>query len=374
MGKEEKGTMTRDSYVAASRRLVASEGPATARAEQKAHKTGKLNPLVDPAGYGVIRRSLPRFEKRSDDLWVLAVGTPMPIETRADTTGSMGGNVDVILRVMPNGFEAWNAVLSGYDPQIATGIFGDVQDRFVLCRPQFEMIAEKIVEQLTLMVPERDGGDTPEDPHYGLFGAAYLTDAYVNRIGLMGYDFTISDAPARDLLDEKQLIRIFGKEVFVKATENGHEIGPSNIPATEDVVRDLLERAHAFFLQVGDDSSTKRFWTGIFGKERVVMLPDTELLPQVQAVIIGLTEGTLELNQVEKFLQTNNVSKDDSKNIVRSVAGIPIGAQAALPNFSKRPQKGDLFKEKTDLWPTGKSEVESSGNVSKKPEAGPNWL
>jgi hypothetical protein len=358
-------TTSRSAFESARKRFVADEGPATARAEQHARKTGKLNPLVDPSGYGVIRRSLPRLEKQENGLWILTVGTPMPIETRADTTASMGDNIDIVLRVLPNSCDCYGDVLPGYDQQIATGIFGDISDSFVLCRPQFEMEAEKIVEQLTLMVPDRDGGDYPEDPHYGLFGAAYLTSAYINRIGLKGYDFTISDAPARDQLDERELIRIFGKEVFEKVAENGQQIKKSDLPSTKEVVQDLLQRSHAFFLQVGDESSTQRFWTNVFGQNRVVGLPSTEVLPQVQAAIIGLTEGTLTLSTVEKFLLKNNVPAPSARKIIASVANIPIGAQAKLPNFKKRPQKGDLFKSKTDLWPVNPDEIEKEAEPKK---------
>lgn len=367
----DKRAMTREIFTREIKKKVTEKGPVTAKAEQQAHKTGKLNPLVDPAGYGIIRRSLPRFVKESE-FWRLAIGTPMPIETRVDTTGSMGGNVDIALRVLPNTYELCSSVLPGYDLQIAIGIFGDVSDNFVLCRPQFEMEAEKIVQQLTLMVPERDGGDTPEDPHYGLFGAAYLTSTYINKIGLKGYDFTVSDAPARDRIDESQLYRIFGKEVFEKVAENGHQMKVSDLPNTVEVVHDLLKITHAFFLQVGDSSATTEFWTKVFGHERVVILPSTELLPQVQAAIIGLTEGMLKLEEVEKFLHKNNVVKTEAKYIVDSVANIPIGAQAILPNYSRRPNKGDLFKEKTDLWP-----IDNSGkdhNTGVKSDVGPKWL
>jgi len=352
-----RGTFTREAYTRSFKEHVADDGPATKRAEQRAKSTGKLNPLVDPAGYGVIRRSLPRLEQLANGLWQLTIGTPMPIETRVDTTGSMGDNVDVALRVLPNMFELCAGVLPGYDIQVATGIFGDVSDQFVLCRPQFEMEAGKIVEQLTLMVPERDGGDADEDPHYGIFGSAYLTSVYINRIGLKGYDFTISDARARDMFDAKQLKRIFGDEVFDKVAENGFNINARNLPDTKQVAQDLLQRAHAFFLQVDDGNRTTEFWPNIFGRDRVVILPSTELAPQVQAVIIGLTEGTLTLSDVENFLQKNNVSKTDAKKILRSVAGIPIGAQVALNNYSKRPMAGDLFQEKTDLWPVDKGEM-----------------
>lgn len=374
-------TFSREAYTEASDKYVPKEGPATAKSEQQAHATGKLHPLVDPAGYGVIRRSLPRFERQPNGFWLLTVGTPMPIETRVDTTGSMGDNVDIALRVLPNAFELCSSVLPGYDPQIATGFFGDVSDRFVLCRPQFEMEAGKIVEQMTLMVPERQGGDTPEDPHYGLFGAAYLTAAYITGIGLKSYDFTVSDAPARDRLDERQLRRIFGQEVFTKVVENGHQINENQLPSTTEVAADLLNIAHAFFLQVGSSSDTTTFWRQVFGKDRCVVLPNTEFLPQVQAVIIGLTEGTLQLSAVEAFLRVHNVCKADATKILRSVANIPIGVQAALPNFNQRPQKGDLFQEKTDLWPIDRSEIPAAASAdnavdedSDPKKEGPNWL
>lgn len=378
MGRD---TYSHDSYTRARETHASGPGPVTARAEQVAHATGKLDPLVDPAGYGVTRLSLRRFELQPNGLWLLTVGTPMPKETRVDTTGSMGGNVDVALSVLPHDFELVMSVLPGYDLQVATGIFGDVGDRFVLCRPQFEMVPDKIVQQLTLMVPERDGGDFPEDPDYGLFGGAYLVDAYINKIGLKGYDFTVSDAPGRGELDEGTLIRVFGPDVFTKVAENGHQIDRN--PTTKEVVRDLLKRAHAFFLQVGESSATTRFWTEVFGAERVVFLPSTEVLPHVQAAIIGLTEGTLGLNDVVPFLVKNRVSPADARRISRSVANIPIGAQAMLPNSGKQPKAGDLFRNKTDLWPLTAEELATfvagegagaSGGEGEKPKNTIQWL
>jgi hypothetical protein len=363
-------------YTEAKARFVPEgDGPVTRVAEQRAHRTGKLDELVDPAGYGVVRRSLLRFEQRPDGLYELTVGTSVPNETRVDTTGSMGDNVDIAMEVLPSAYELCSQVLPGCDLHLATGIFGDVQDRFVLCRPQFEMLAEKIVQQLTLMVPERDGGDATEDPQYGLFGGAYLVAAYINRIGLKRYDFTVSDAQARERLSETQLTRVFGKEVFDKATANGHPIDYNDLPSTKEVVADLLKEAHGFFLQVGNSIETTLFWTRMFGPERVIHLPRTKLLPQVQAAIIGLTEGTLGLDQVKDFLTNNNVSPSDASAIVRSVSNIPIGAQAALPNYGKKPQKGGLFRDKTDLWPIDPSEVPTLEHVAAgEPVSGPDWL
>lgn len=384
-------TFSREAYSRATEDHIPKSGPTTARAEQKAKETGKLNPLVDPAGYGVVRRSLIRFElDEKTGLYRVTKGCSVPVETRTDTTGSMGHNVDVIHEVLPEFYEMTLPLVPDCDLHFLPAIFGDVVDRFVLCRPQFEMIAEKIVQQIALMVPCRGGGDTTEDPHYGIFGAAYLVAAYINRIGLKGYDFTASDADSRTRFDESQLTRIYGDTVFEKAKANGHPIDKDDLPDLKEVVQDLLKRAHAFFLQVGSNRSVTSFWSRIYGKERVIELPDTRYLPHVQATIIGLTEGTLGLTDVVDFLRQNNMEKEVAEVILRSVSKIPIGAQAALPNFKKRPKPGDYFKTKTDLWPIDpkdlpdeikekkdKKQPKAGGKDGKKPdaaEAGPEWI
>lgn len=385
-----RGTFSRSRYADATRSFVPRSGPATKHAEQRARDSGKLNPLVDPAGYNVIRRSLVRFDERLDGTYEMTIGCSMPVETRVDTTGSMGHNVDVAIRVLPDAYELISQMLPGYDLHMLTGIFGDVVDQFVMCRPQFEMEAPKLVEQLTLMVPERHGGDATEDPQYGLFGGAYLVAAYANCIGLRGYDFTVSDERGRESVDSSQLRRIYGEGVFERCKDNGFDIDPNDPPTTKEVCGDLVERAHAFFLQVGNDSHTAGFWAEMLGEDRVVLLPDTELLPQVQATIIGLTEGTLELSQVVDFLRSNNLSESDARMVQRSVANIPIGAQvplreAIVTSGHEIPKAGDLFAEKpdvfkrTNLWPIDPDEIPGAGapampTESEDPATGPNWL
>lgn len=347
-----KRTFSMDSYSETrAARGITSDAHVTRKAEQEAKHTGKLDPSVDPS-VDVIRRSLLRFNRHGDQ-WVVTIGCPMDVESICDTTGSMGGNVDIAMKVLPDTYRLCSQMLSGYDVQLALGIFGDVCDQFPIQRPQFEMTAKAIVDYLASMVPERKGGDTEEDPHYGLFGAAYLTAAYTNRIGLKGYHFTISDAPARERLSEHQLLRIFGDDVFDKVAENGHQLERECLPTTKEVVFDLQKRAHAFFLQVGRDNETHEFWTDKYGEDRVVLLPETKYLPHVQAAIIGLTEGTLQLGAVEEFLTRNNVPESAAALITRSVSNIPIGAQAVLRSKLGHdiPKEGDIYNAKTDLLP-----------------------
>ncbi|OGZ44453.1 MAG: hypothetical protein A3J55_04395 [Candidatus Ryanbacteria bacterium RIFCSPHIGHO2_02_FULL_45_17b] len=379
-------------YTVVARRAGAA-GSATHIGEQREREGKGLHPLVDPSGYDVIRRSISRFNPE-DDHFVLPCGVAMLEETRLDTTGSMGNNVEIAMRVLPATYKLLaagaNAVLGRYDTQMITSIFGDVCDKYVLCRSQAEM-DEKIAEQMTFMVPEGDGGDATEDPQYGFFGGAYLTWSNINPYGLKYYDFTVSDADCRMRLDPETLIRVFGSSVFEKAVENGHQISRKNIPDTKEVVADLQKRAHAFFLQVGASSGITRFWKAVFGEDHVIIIPRTELLPHVKAAVIGLTEGVLDLQMVEEFLlgaqedesfigYTTKIDRGDARKIRDAIRGIPIGAQAALSNFSKIPLRGARFAKKGDIWPVGNTEEvkrESGAKEKKAPggkKKGSMWL
>lgn len=362
---------------------AARDHSATYRAEEQVMKTQELNPLVDPGAnnWGKSRRSLIRFNPLPDGRFEVAVGLSVPVELRLDTTGSMGHNVDIALKGIPDLRDYLAEVMRpGCEAHVATGVFNDIVDRFsngkmgvVITRSQFEM-TQKMAEQMQYHIPMRQGGDGPEDPHYGLFGAAYLSNFYINRIGLKSYDFTISDATAHAHLEKDQLVRIFGKDVFEAAAENGHQINPDKLPSNREMVMDLLKRSHVFFLQVDDNPQVRNHWADLMDAERVVVLPRTELIPQVVSAIVGLTEGTLELSSVVAYLVERGVSKSDAQSIERSVRNIPIGAQTALENYNNIPVRGDIFNSKEDLWPAVRAADRDDFEVADLPQEVGGWL
>ena len=353
-----------------SRKTKIDGGPVTSKGQERHEKGLGLDPLVDPASNGIIRRSLNRMEPEGL-LFRLVIGVAILIEERLDTTGSMGNNVDIAFHSLLRLYELLKKVLGRYDLQIITSIFGDALDNYILCRSHAEM-GVKIAEQMTLMVPESGGkGNHGEDPQYGLFAGAYLTSADINRYGLKSYDFTITDEPSHEPIFKHQLERVFGKEVFNKVRENGFEIDPNNLPSVKQVIEKLIERAHTFVFLVRGDGEAREYWPTVISEDRIIYLEDTRWLPEVKAAIIGLTEGVLTLSDLEEFLVNEaNVSKDVARIIKRAVAGIPIGAQTLLENFDKIPLKGDLFKEKRDLWPTKETPTEDD---TEKP-SGTIWL
>jgi hypothetical protein len=369
---KEKGVFTREAFVIAEAKAKSAGPTVTSKAEQQQQETGEIDPLVDPK-HEAIRRSITRKEEEGK-YWVITNGTAIPIEFRVDVTGSFGDNVDKVFDALPKTYPLFaqvpGAVLERYDPQICNSFFNDVKDNGpVLLRSHFEMDM-KIAEQLTLMVPLRKGGDLPEDPQYGMFGGAYLTAAEIHKLGLKGYDFTTTDAPAHGDINLHTLKEVFGLEVLEKVRENGHKIDENKLPQMEEVIQKLLENSHAFliFIQTGGDYTD--YWAKFYGSERVVKIPNANYLPHVQAAIIGLTEGTLNLQNLEKFLiEQGGLKEGEANMILRAVAHIPIGAQTILPNFDKIPVVGDKFKNKTDLWPIPEDELE----IEDEPEGDNMW-
>lgn len=377
-------TGARSAYTAVVDR-ASRDRSSTHKAEEKVRQTRELNPLVDPGAnnWGKSRRSLIRFEDLPDGRFEVAVGLSVPVELLLDTTGSMQDNVDIALRRIPDTRDLLQGVMRpGCEAHVATGVFNDVQDRFsdrgqgiVLTRSQFEM-TEKMAEQMMHHIPMRDGGgNRKEDSQFGLFGAAYLTSAYISRIGLKSYHFTMTDDAADSYIDKEQLIRIYGKDVFEVVAANGYELDPNNLLSTKEVVQELLTHVHAFCLLVSADSRVTSSWTNLMGAERVVAIPTTKLLPEVISVIVGLTEGTLDLSSVAEHLKQLGVGKTDAEAIERLVRNIPIGAQTVLENFNNIPVRGDIFNTKEDLWPEVKAADRTDFDGAKAaPEEVGTWI
>ena len=343
MGRE---VFSRASYHAARRDYsVTHDTNVTRDAEQRAQRTGQLSDIVDP-GVNPIRRSLIRLDPHQKK-WIATLGCPMDIEVSCDTTGSMGGEVDTEMAVLPDLYEAVAKVLPGYDPQLCLGIFGDCKDRFVMCRPQFEMEAPKIVNYLKEMAPQRGGcGNHGEDPQYAMFARAYLTDAYTNRIGLKGYHFIVTDEPYHDHLYAKEIQRIFGSEIF----ENELKGMLRELPSVEAMVAELKRKAHQFILVMRDCCyhDTLEMWRDLCGEKSVIVIDSTRQLPAVISAIIGLTEGTIDVVGLKEYL-----GKYGSSDLIAQLSNIDIGAQAKLRHalLHPVPKAGDVFAKKGDPWP-----------------------
>lgn len=354
---------------------------ATHDAEQTVRQGGTWDPLVDPKGlehlgFGPVRGSRFRFEQQSDGTWLLPNGPSMSVTSILDTTASMANNVDLAFASLPEDYrlmtEGPSAVLRRYDTQFQNISFGDVddstRDEQCLSVSQFEMDV-KIAQQLALLIPSRDGGgNSKEDGQLGLFAAAYLVQAHINRYGLKRYVFYVSDEVIGGYALPKWLRRFYGNDYLTHVNNNGWNLDPEQQLSLEQIVLDLQKQAHAFRLHVpthGDNRRAVDQAVRVFGASNVVVLPEidrayTSKLHLVKATIIGLTEGTLDLESAPSFLLENGLKLTDANKIMAAVSHIPLRAQEMLPNFEDLPKEGDVFKNKTDVWPMEAGEVAHS--------------
>ncbi|MDO8526700.1 MAG: hypothetical protein Q7T03_03320 [Deltaproteobacteria bacterium] len=360
----EKGGWSDATY--RSRATEASvRGSTTFVGEERAKQGKGIDPLVDPSKYtDQNKRGSNNLLVPEGDGFVLQFGVAMPVETDLDTTGSMGRNVDIAFGVLPKVqnllVQGGSAVLKRYHTQIATGIVQDRTDRYPYLRSMFEPDNE-VERQMGLLVPQRAGGDETEDYQLGLFMAAYITKTSITRYGLKGYYFPVGDEKGRDELDKRVLEQVFGSEVLERAFGPKP---PQSLPLTAEIAKKVLENWHVFFLQVGDLSHVTEWWSKLLGRERVIRLPRTEDIAEVQACIIGLTEGVLDMQSAVDFLSESGVKRDKSARIVEAVSNIPVGLQATYPNFKKIPIAGARFKSRDDIWPIGTKESKSSKVVA----------
>ncbi len=370
-----KRVLSEDAYVRV-KNTAQSAGSATHVGEERRQKGLGLDPLVDPKGHGLIRRSLCRFEEISGR-WVLPNGVAMPNETLFDGTGSIGRtNIETGLDTLKLAYDQFSQkAFHRYDPQLATAMFGDTEDQCVLQRTQFEMDVE-IAREMTMFDPHgfNGQGNYKENPEYGLFGATFLTDFDIWRYGLRSYHHTLSDDAIVHRLDSHQLERIYGNEVWEKVKENGHEgVDSRNLPTTPEMLRMLLKRTHAFFYLFREQHSTVRqSWTKCYGRERVIDIPEIRLFTFYQSLVNALTEGVVDLQSGVDYLRDSEksaIGKGDAKQIVEAVSHIPLGAQAILPNFLKIPPKGSFFAEKRGLWPMTEEELKKGVEPSKKDDS-----
>lgn len=321
-----------------------------ARGEEVFRETGKLDPLVNV--YGVRRVSRNAMVKEGDGA-VLAKGIKLPIILSTDGTGSMGENVAKAFY----GMGRIDAMLSGlrdrYQTDLSFAVMQDVGDH----HPVFQMSQwesdNRAAEHIRLLVPDRAGGDETEDYDIGLWYVQYATEIDIVRYGLKGYFFVVGDQIGRGYVTSEVIKRHLG-----------HEMQRPRL-TTKEICQSLLDHWHLFYVQVGSGGGGYRneitsWWHERLGQDRVVIVPEPDLLAEVQAGLLYVTE-TLAPTEggLVDFLKADGaneiVSTADARNIWSWIkeAGVPFGAQAKLSGYGDIPMPGAKFAHYRHTWPIG---------------------
>lgn len=332
-------------------------------------ETGKLHQNVNIFGAKRLsHNAMVVMDEGEKKIYVLVRGIKLPIIIGTDGTGSMGEKVALALKAMGKIYCMLSELNDRYQIDLSVAVLQDVQDT----HPPFQMAEfesdNRVVEHIQLLIPDRDGGDSTEDYQLGLWYIDNQTDVDIISYGLKGYCFIVADADCREYITKKAVERYLGH------TMQGEKI------SLRKICESLISKWHLFYLNVDNDQSNAQWWQQQMGQSRVISVPDPDLLAEVQAGLIYITE-TLQPTEdgLNKFLlagsSNNRISQYDINHVWDWLqAAKPLfGAQAKLPGYSQIPKPGDKFANLRDIWPIGYNSATAVEQPTGASAGGINW-
>lgn len=313
------------------------------KGEEVYRRTGKMDPLVSVQGCKV-RKSQFAFTRNPDGTFTLVNGYKRPYMNSTDGTGSFAEYIARAFEASPKIYGMLEANANGnHQMDFSFSVFQDRDDRHdVIQVPEFES-DNRFAEHMKLLVPDRAGGDTPEDYDVGIWYAANMVEADIFRYGGKGYFTLLLDAPGRGVVEKRLIKRTIGCEL------------QSDV-STRDVWNQLQEKFHSFVVVFGS-SSTASWWRSHIGHSSVIEAPHADLFAEVQAGLVYVTDNQNPTeNGLYDFLrkgQGSTVTKRDALQIFEAYkrANVEFGANAKLK--LDLPKPGSVFQHMTDLWPIG---------------------
>jgi hypothetical protein len=335
-----------------------------ARARQVIRETGKLDPSVRvlKTEQGPVRRaSRNAFVKNPDGTCTLTLGIKLPIFDGGDGTGSMGEYIALNFNSMKELFGMLAGLQERYQIDLSVGVLQDVgDDHDVFQMAQFES-DNKAAEHVRQLLPDSQGGDGTEDYDLGLCYLDMGVDTDINQYGLKGYILLTADADGRGFVSPGAVKKYFGFDLQSERS-------------TENICQSLLKKWHVFFVQVKGSSTCTNWWSEQLGRDRIVRVDDGNLLAEVKAGIIYVTE-TLQPDRdgLEKFLLAGGANKRISDYDIDRIWGwlqsirTHFGDQAKLPGYNDIPMPGAVFDHYRDPWPIDHRRAKENPSAGGKP-------
>lgn len=211
-----------------------------------------------------------------------------PITIAFDVTGSMADNPEIIQAKTKDIFGL--LLRKGYveDPQIMTLAYGDARtDNVPLQVSEYES-DNRIDDCLDNVYLEGNGGANGGES--SMLAAYFLanhtaTDAWDKR-KKKGYVFFIGDEISHELTAD-EVKRYVG---------DGEPLGKSL--RSTDIVAQLKERYHVFFLLINNSSAayqgSEAYYKKLLGDKSVLIVENTKGIAETIALAIGVTEGTID--------------------------------------------------------------------------------
>lgn len=254
----------------------------------------------------------------------------VPVAVFFDETGSMG---DIPVVVQQKLSDLFGLLLTkGYveDPQVLVGAYGDHEcDRVPLQVSQFES-DNRVDDALDkIFIEGNGGGNGGESMSLAWYYLAHhtATDALDKR-GKKGYAFFIGDEVALELS---------GKAVSTLVGD-GEPLGKLD---NKSVVADLLKSWDAFVLVIDNWSAKSqgsiKFYTDLFGRDRVLIVEDPESIAETIALSIGVLEGTVDLDEGVDDLKSIGATDSAIRSASKSLATVSASRRVGQVVVSNAP-------------------------------------
>ena len=320
---------------------------------------GKLHPNVD------IMNSPPRVSRNAmvpgdePGTSVLRNGPSLPVLLGFDGTASTAFWVKEFFKGAERQFGLLEGLRSRYNTQIASAVVQDVYNVRhdglpVVEVTQFES-DERSADQVRLLQPASKGNDTAAEDYEYFLAYSTLVEADIwGYYGLKGYLTLTLDEVGKDGISLEGVRRYLGQSVDMPEM------------STAELCHELLKRWHLFILQVPSCghsmlSRTYDYWCDAAGRNRVIPVSRPEMLAEVRAALIYMTEvgnptkqGLIDFFRMDKdgsdAIRVDSATIDAVWDMIKGVGEL-VGAQAALPNYDGIPLPGSVFRHYRDPWP-----------------------
>lgn len=342
------------SYRAAVREMRSRGEDVYATGRRHLQETGTLHPYVDVTkNRGSHNAMVPGEEPGTH---VLVNGIALPIINMFDGTGSTSYWLDAFFHAAERQYDLLDGIRTRYNTQMASSVVQDVTDRTpVVQLSQFES-DERVAEQVRFLQPWSHGGDAPEDYDLGLAAGLYVYADLWTYYGLKGYFTLTADEIGRGFVTEANVSRHLGQSLTTIQGGN-----PMN---TQELCQRLMDKWHVFLLQVPSNGGymhphTTQWWNEVLGPGRVILVDNPDLLAEVRAALVYVTEAEVPTKQgLARFMQNGNTSYVKADQLDKiwkmiQVAKEHFSAQAKLPGYQDIPRPGDIFAHYRDPWPIG---------------------
>lgn len=267
----------------------------------------------------------------------------VPIAVVFDETGSMGDAPKILQEKLPMLFGLLQR--RGYveDPQLLFAAVGDgqrISERAPYQIGQFES-DNRGAEQLENFYLEGNGGGGNHESYAGLaYYLAFHTDLdSVKKRGKKGYLFFIGDERLYKTVNEKEIRHYMGdavgdafkqrfegseadtKEIFAKLQESFEVV--LLFPQAET----FYDTSSCFASNAGHTASGPTYgWADVLPKENMLVLESAETVSETIALLIGIAEGTVDLEEAEEDLVAEGATAGAAASASKAVATYTGGA------------------------------------------------